>query len=281
MGDKDYPTNISRFFRPEIPPDQETIKDYELPPTPPPRTTKEGELSEGDEIRRRKKKILKKKEKKQVDHSELGPATIVHVTSPVALNDAIVQNNIPMKVSPVTPATYNPDIAKDSGISKRGRKKKAQNVTIVQVNNEQTTLSPTGPQLASPINITPKDSKTIRPTLVHAYGSSHLPGSGVVVSQPNAIIVHAENVKVEMETSQTQQNLLSVGAAPVMSTAATVIPIQHTNQIFHQIQVQQQQSQLHTTQQVVQQQPHIGGAPPQPITEHVWVSGHQVFYNTR
>ena len=47
MGDKDYPTNISRFFRPEIPPDQETIKDYELPPTPPPRAIKESEASEG------------------------------------------------------------------------------------------------------------------------------------------------------------------------------------------------------------------------------------------
>ena len=62
MGGKDYPTNISRFFRPEIPPDQETIKDYELPPTPPPRTVKDNEISEEAETRKRKKKVFKKKE---------------------------------------------------------------------------------------------------------------------------------------------------------------------------------------------------------------------------
>ena len=66
MGDKDYPTNISRFFRPEIPLDQETIKDYELPPTPPPRTSK-GDLGpvEGVEPKKKRKKIGKKKSKKE------------------------------------------------------------------------------------------------------------------------------------------------------------------------------------------------------------------------
>ena len=83
MGDKDYPTNISRFFRPEIPPDQETIKDYELPPTPPPRLSKgESNLSEP---KRRKKKIVRKKIKKDSAMAESIETVEVSVPANAAL----------------------------------------------------------------------------------------------------------------------------------------------------------------------------------------------------
>ena len=97
----------------------------------------------------------------------------------------------------------------------------------------------------------------------------------------------AEGVKVEMDGSQPKQNSLPIVLNRSIDATATldstsVIPIQqHPNQIFHQIQIQQPQPQIHQTQQVIQQHTQGTSTSNQPITEHVWVSGHQVFYNTR
>jgi len=285
MGDKDYPTNISRFFRPEIPPDQETIKDYELPPTPPPRAIKEGEVSEGVETKRRKKKIVKKKDKREVDILQREHSVIVKVTPSTVSN--IVQNTIPSDLKPeISHSQYTTEITNSPSAAKRGRKKKIQNITIVQVSSSQTSASPVISQVSSPITVTTKDSKAMRPALVTGYTPSNLQGTGVVATPTNAIIVHTENVKVEMDNPHAQQNVIAVGPTPAINTAAavnaaTVIPIQHPNQLFHQIHVQQQQSHVQPTQHLVQQHPPVAVTASQPITEHVWVSGHQVFYNTR
>lgn len=279
MGDKDYPTNISRFFRPEIPPDQETIKDYELPPTPPPRTVKDIDISEGVEPRKRKKKTVKKKDNEDADVSQKDIAAVVSSTS-IVLDSNVVQAaattdyNKPNVIS----TQLISEVGKQQSQTKRGRKRKAQNITIVQVSGHQASTSSTMPQITSPITTTTKESTTIRPTIVTAYTPAHLQGQ--VAAPTNTIIVHTENVKVEMDNSmQVQPNVLAVGTAPPLNPAATVIPIQHTNQLFHQIHVQQPPNQLQTAQQIVPQ--HVATTASQPITEHVWVSGHQVFYNTR
>ena len=237
MGDKDYPTNISRFFRPEIPPDQETIKDYELPPTPPPRTVKESDISEGIEPRKRKKKTAKKKDSEDAGVSQKEIAAFVDVPSTsVALDTNVVQvtatadKNKPDGVS----AQFISEVGKHQPQTKRGRKRKAQNITIVQVSSDQASTSSTMPQIASPITTTMKESTTIKPTIVTAFTPAHLQGH--VGTPTNTIIVHTENVKVEMDNSmQVQPNVLAVGTAPPLNTAATVIPIQHTNQLFHLI----------------------------------------------
>ena len=276
MGGKDYPTNISRFFRPEIPPDQETIKDYELPPTPPPRTVKDNEISEEAETRKRKKKVFKKKEDTaDIDAAVEGGAS----SSTVIVDTNIVETGVTASDKPEIVSTQLvSEDSKQPVAAKRGRKKKAQNITIVQVSSDQTSTSSGVSHITSPISTTTKELTPQRPTIVTAYAPTHLQGQ--IGTPTNTIIVHTDNVKVEMDNPiQVQPNLLAVGTVPALNTTATVIPIQHTNQLFHQIHVQQQPNQLQPSQQVVPQ--HVTTTSSQPITEHVWVSGHQVFYNTR
>ena len=291
MGDKDYPTNISRFFRPEIPPDQETIKDYELPPTPPPRIPKDVGLSEGVESKRRKKKAGKKRDKKGTDNIQNDPSlSSTNITTPTTVSTTILQEAITSDLkAPNTTTQYISGPIKNSITGKRGRKKKVQNITIVQVSG-QTSASPAAlSQLAGSISLPSRDSEARRPSIVTGYAPSNLHCSGVVATPTNAIIVHAENVKVEIDNQQTQQNTPTSGATSAINTAgavstATVIPIQHPNHLLHQINnqlFQQQQSPVQQTPQVIQQHAHTAVTASQPITEHVWVSGHQVFYNTR
>ena len=249
MGGKDYPTNISRFFRPEIPPDQETIKDYELPPTPPPRTVKDNEVSEEAETRKRKKKVFKKKDTTEFDAAADGGAS----SSSVIVNTTIVQAAVTASdKSEVVPTQLVSEDTKQPVAAKRGRKKKAQNITIVQVSSDQTSTSSGVSHTTSPIITTTKELTPQRPTIVTAYAPTHLQGQ--IGTPTNTIIVHTDNVKVEMDNPiQVQPNLLAVGTVPALNTTATVIPIQHTNQLFHQIHVQQQPNQLQPPQQVVPQ----------------------------
>ena len=288
MGDKDYPTNISRFFRPEIPPDQETIKDYELPPTPPPRNTKECDPSEHVEAKKRKRKVVKRKDRTNKDEINTEAVTIAHVTPIAQSTVSIAQNKVALDLKSELHSSTSISETSKNTTGKRGRKRKDQTIAVVQVPSQQSPSS-SNPisQMTTPVVVTSKDGKTIRPTLLTAYAPQGLHNSGIVTTPGNAIIVHAEGVKVEMDSAQPQQNSLpivlnrSIDATATLDTTS-VIPIQHhSNQIFHQIQIQQPQPQIHQTQQVIQQHTQGTSASNQPITEHVWVSGHQVFYNTR
>ena len=287
MGDKEYPTNISRFFRPEIPPDQATIKDYELPPTPPPRTQKEVALIDGVEAKRRKKKIVKKRDKKGTINSAITTSfSGVNVTPPSTVTTEIIQNAVSGNlVAESTSSQHDSDLNKSIIPGKRGRKKKSQNIAIVQV-PIQASHSPVAlSQLGASIELPAKESETRRTSIATAYAPSSIHSSRLVVAPNNTVIVNAENVKVEIDNQQTQANAPSGGAIRALNTAAnlnttTVIPIQHPTQLFHQIHVQQQ-PQVQQTDQMVQQHTHVAATVSQPITEHVWVSGHQVFYNTR
>ena len=279
MGNKDYPTNISRFFRPEIPPDQETIKDYELPPTPPPRTIKDSGISDEAETKKRKKKIVKTKENDSTEALQKDTSTVEGVSSVILEQTNMIQTGATAQSKhEIVSTPVVPEVPKQPPPTKRGRKKKAQNITIVKVSGDQAPTSSGITQITSPISSTPKDSNTLRPTIVTAYAPTHLQGQ--VGTSTNTIIVHTDNMKVELDTPiQVQPNVIAVGTAPTLNSAATVIPIQHTNQLFHQIHVQQPPNQIQGAQQIVPQ--HVATTASQPITEHVWVSGHQVFYNTR
>merc|ERR1719189_2087380 len=79
--------------------------------------------------------------------------------------------------------------------------------------------------------------------------------------------------RFEMGGSQPKQNSLPIVLNRSIDATATldstsVIPIQqHPNQIFHQIQIQQPQPQIHQTQQVIQQHTQGTSNSNQPITE--------------
>ena len=160
MGDKDYPTNISRFFRPEIPPDQETIKDYELPPTPPPRISK-GDLGsvEGVEPKKRKKKIGKRKSKKETEGTGIQILFSDTNVSTATADTPALQTTISSDVKPqqYTNHQYIPGTSKPIVSGKRGRKKKTQNITIVQVGGH-ISASPALSQLTSPISLPLKET---------------------------------------------------------------------------------------------------------------------------